>query len=269
MFGKYCTCLFWANNLKNIWQVFCSVAAAEQNAFYDGSAVEYADRHKFTQHLRAWGSAHHGPGIRLVCTSDALDDPDHKGFWTTLPLWNKWRHETYKERRDDELIYLDELATAPAAAPVAVEEKLKPDVLLHFTLFQETTHTYGGSGKMVGQTCLAGGFIYATSQVAIAVRRVIQFLRTCLAQASYSRTWTVANLSWPSNSARNVRMLGATSMTTGSSTRSTLSTICCRTTHDLFSAASVGSITSTRHDRTTVCSSGFAASMTKQGCRRT
>ena len=37
----------------------------------------------------------------------ALDDPDNKGFWTTLILWNKWRHETYKDNSDGELQYLD------------------------------------------------------------------------------------------------------------------------------------------------------------------
>ena len=43
-----------------------------------------------------------GPGIRFACTSDAIDDPDHKGFWSTLRLWNRWRHgvtTTYSSTR--------------------------------------------------------------------------------------------------------------------------------------------------------------------------
>ena len=70
---------------------FPSLQAAEQKVSYTGTAVEYAERHAFSRHLKAWGAAHSGPGIRFVCESDALDDPDHKGFWTTLALWNRWR----------------------------------------------------------------------------------------------------------------------------------------------------------------------------------
>ena len=45
------------------------------------------ERHKFKAHHKAWGAAHTGPGVRFICTSDAVDDADHKGFWTTLALW--------------------------------------------------------------------------------------------------------------------------------------------------------------------------------------
>ena len=77
---------------------FPQLQAAEQRAFYDGTAMEFAERHtssyKFERHQKAWGAAHSGPGIRFVCESDTVDDPDHKGFWTTFALWNRWRHET-------------------------------------------------------------------------------------------------------------------------------------------------------------------------------
>ena len=35
--------------------------------------------------------AHVGSGqrIRFLCESDAIDDPDCKGFWTTVALWNR------------------------------------------------------------------------------------------------------------------------------------------------------------------------------------
>ena len=33
----------------------------------------------------------------------------------TLALWNRWRHETYKDDREAEKVYLDELPAAPAA----------------------------------------------------------------------------------------------------------------------------------------------------------
>lgn len=65
---------------------FPQLQPTEQRASYWGEAVEYAERHKFERHAKAWGAAHTGPGIRFICESDAIDDPDTKGFWTTL-LW--------------------------------------------------------------------------------------------------------------------------------------------------------------------------------------
>ena len=79
---------------------FPQLQTAEQKIAYPGTAVEFSERHKFERHLRAWGGPHTGPGIRFSCRSDAIDDPDHKGFWTTLFLWNRWRHDTYKNNKN-------------------------------------------------------------------------------------------------------------------------------------------------------------------------
>ena len=70
---------------------FPQLSTAEQSEDYWGTAIEYKERHTFAVHRKAWGAAHSGPGIRFLCESDAVDDPDHKGFWTTLLLWNRWR----------------------------------------------------------------------------------------------------------------------------------------------------------------------------------
>ena len=56
-------------------------------------AIEFKEWHTFPKRQKAWGKEHTGPGIRFLCVSDAIDDPDHKGFWTTLSLFNRWRHE--------------------------------------------------------------------------------------------------------------------------------------------------------------------------------
>ena len=74
----------------------------------------------FRVHLKAWGGECTGPGIRFICESDAIDDPDHKGFWTTLALWNRWRHDTFKDDRETELQFLDELPTNGGKGVVAV-----------------------------------------------------------------------------------------------------------------------------------------------------
>ena len=68
---------------------FPNLTPPEQAVNYWGEAIEYAERHKFSAHAKAWGAAHTGPGIRFLCTSDAIDDPDHQGFWTTLFLFNR------------------------------------------------------------------------------------------------------------------------------------------------------------------------------------
>ena len=48
---------------------FPGLSPAEQKVFYEGTAVDYAERHKFAVHHKAWGMAHTGPGIRFVCRS--------------------------------------------------------------------------------------------------------------------------------------------------------------------------------------------------------
>jgi hypothetical protein len=79
---------------------FPSLTPTEQKEMYWGTAIEYTERHSFPAFLKGWGVAHKGPGIRFLCESDVLDDPDHKGFWTTLGLWNRWRHFTYQNDRE-------------------------------------------------------------------------------------------------------------------------------------------------------------------------
>ena len=107
--------------------LFPHLTGAEQNASYTGTAVEFTERHTFVRHGKAWGAAHTGPGIRFICDSDAIDDPDHKGFWTPLWLWNRLRHETYKDNRESEIQYLDRMSeTADAPAPGDAKPTKKP-----------------------------------------------------------------------------------------------------------------------------------------------
>ena len=51
---------------------FPQLTGAEQNASYTGTAVEFTERHTFARHVKAWGAAHTGPGIRFICDSDAI-----------------------------------------------------------------------------------------------------------------------------------------------------------------------------------------------------
>jgi hypothetical protein len=132
---------------------FTGLTSAEEKLVYSVTAVEYRERNPFQRHLKAWGAAHTGPGIRFVSESDAIDDPDNKGFWTTLALWNKWRHDTYSSDREAEKQYLDELPAVPAArVPAAEQAPACAPIKNHFTLHSTGTHTVGGNGKMAGQS---------------------------------------------------------------------------------------------------------------------
>jgi len=114
--------------------------------------MEFHERHVFQSHAKAWGQAHTGPGIRFVSEDDAIQDPDHRGFWTTLSLWNKWRDQTYRNDRDTELQYLDQLP-AVSAANASSADKQSPAgarVKQYFTLHSEGTQTVSGTGKMAG-----------------------------------------------------------------------------------------------------------------------
>ena len=116
-------------------------------------AMEFRERHVFQSHAKAWGQAHTGPGIRFVSEDDAIEDPDHRGFLTTLSPWSKWRDQTYRNDRDAELQYLDQLP-AVSAANASSADKQSPAgarVKQYFTLHSESTHTVSGTGRMAGQ----------------------------------------------------------------------------------------------------------------------
>ena len=77
---------------------FPQLQPAEQKALYDGEAVEFRERYSFSKHAKGWGAAHNGPGIRVICMSDAIDDPDNNGFWTTLALFRRRKPQCLQPR---------------------------------------------------------------------------------------------------------------------------------------------------------------------------
>jgi hypothetical protein len=75
---------------------------AEKREKYDAVAMQFDEKHLFASAV-ARKPAKVGPAIRFVCHADAADDANHSGFWVELPQWNRWRHDTYKDRREDEV----------------------------------------------------------------------------------------------------------------------------------------------------------------------
>ena len=75
---------------------FPQLTGVEQNVSYTGTAVEFTERHTFARHVKAWGAAHTGPGIRFICDSDAImDDPARpikRGSRRRCGSRTRWRH---------------------------------------------------------------------------------------------------------------------------------------------------------------------------------
>ena len=70
---------------------FNNLTPAEAKQSYWVVATEYRERYAFEKHVKAWGAAHKGPGVRFVAEGDALDDPDNKGFWRDASHWAGFR----------------------------------------------------------------------------------------------------------------------------------------------------------------------------------
>ena len=54
--------------------------------------------------------------IRFICLADAADAPNSEGYSMKLSQWNRFRNDTFKDRRDDELPFIP--GQAPAAEGV-------------------------------------------------------------------------------------------------------------------------------------------------------
>ena len=78
------------------------LSASERREKYEAVAVEYDKTHVFSP-AQGRRPAKIGPGIRFLCHSDAADDAEHHGYWMELGAWNRYRNDTYKDRRDDEV----------------------------------------------------------------------------------------------------------------------------------------------------------------------
>ena len=69
---------------------------------YAAVAVEFDGAHVFQPALGRQ-PAKVGAAIRFLCPSHAAVDAEHQGYWIELPVWNRFRNDTYKDRRHDEV----------------------------------------------------------------------------------------------------------------------------------------------------------------------
>lgn len=124
--------------------------AAERREKYTAIAVEYDAAHVFNGIRGRRGSTSKSEAIRFLCPDDAAEEANHAGYWMRLDAWNRYRNDTYRDRREDELQYIpnDEYeraaaavrAGAQAAQPGGGKPVYKPPVYEYFKLVSVGTH---------------------------------------------------------------------------------------------------------------------------------
>ena len=77
-------------NVPGSW--FNNLSSAKRGQKYVGEAVGFEAAFHFGK--KCGRAAHTSPGVRFICESDVIDDPDHSGFIMPLGDWNRYRFDT-------------------------------------------------------------------------------------------------------------------------------------------------------------------------------
>ena len=83
-----------------------SLTVTEQREKYKAQAVEYAEVHEFPGASKGARKTRE-KAIRFICITDATEEPNSEGYWMKLSQWNRYRNDTFKDRREDELADTD------------------------------------------------------------------------------------------------------------------------------------------------------------------
>ena len=129
-----------------------SLSAGERREYYEAQAVEYDAAHNFKKAGQKKASVQ--CAIRFLCISDAAEDASHEGYWLPVAQWNRYRHDTYKNCRQDELPFILAPSDLPAERPTAseVEVKKPAGIIAHFEVVKTGQHEQrvaGGGTKTV------------------------------------------------------------------------------------------------------------------------
>jgi hypothetical protein len=101
--------------------------ATEHSLKYKAQEVEYDDVREFPG-LTPKSRKTKEKATRFLCI--AAVDPNSDGYWMKLSQWNRFRHDTFKERRDEELPFIPKAAVATvvnAAANAAACAEAGPE----------------------------------------------------------------------------------------------------------------------------------------------
>ena len=109
-----------------------SLTVTEQREKYKAQAVEYAEVHEFPGASKGARKTRE-KAIRFICITDATEEPNSEGYWMKLSQWNRYRNDTFKDRREDELAFIP--GEAPATEGGVVEKLKAPQTPLIKTVF--------------------------------------------------------------------------------------------------------------------------------------
>ena len=121
-----------------------ALTAAERSTSYRAQAVEYADVHEFKK--PGCRTLCKDQGIRFVCLSDAQDNSSHPGFWISLGQWNRYRHDTYKDRRDEEMPFIRPVQEVIIEAESPAAPKEPEGIFAHFERVSTGKHMQTSRG---------------------------------------------------------------------------------------------------------------------------
>ncbi|KAK3284021.1 hypothetical protein CYMTET_8302 [Cymbomonas tetramitiformis] len=133
---------------------FNSIPAEDKNRLFTATAIEY-------EPVRACGSGRNiarTEAIRFQVTEDVeeREDHNHEGYWMRLDQWNRFRHDTYKNCREDELQYITNgvsTVIAPATSEGVLEGvPTKTTFVYKFFNFVTTEEHVVRLGQHAGKT---------------------------------------------------------------------------------------------------------------------
>ena len=119
-----------------------SLTSTEKREKYKAQAVEYAEVRELPGPQKQPKKTK-VPAIRFICIADAQEDPNSPGYWMNLSQWNRFRNDTFKKQRADELPFILRLSAPATAEPevAAPTDKMKgPAIKRAFTLQSKGTH---------------------------------------------------------------------------------------------------------------------------------
>ena len=122
--------------------MFPGLTPSEQRDKYEAEAFGYELAHTFPKKVGVRAKPITCEGIRFLCVSDVMEDPNHTGFIIPTTDWNRHRHDTYKNNPDAEKPYIRQVAAAPTLVPsdAANETPQRPPIYSEFELVSEGTH---------------------------------------------------------------------------------------------------------------------------------
>ena len=116
---------------------FPNLTPAEKKLDYEAEATEHVPSHKFPK--KGERAAMTCAALKFLCKDDVAEDAAHSGFIMPIAEWNRFRHETYKNNREAENIYIRRPVAAEPKEQ-ALNEPERPLIYSEFSFVNAGTH---------------------------------------------------------------------------------------------------------------------------------